>query len=93
MNYDSLSKFLRIARCSIELAGDINSIAKLQEAAQDYSTGLSKKQVKIIEHIKLMEVQIQNKPSLAEVKRNIFKLERLMGSKIPEKAFSIANIN
>lgn len=93
MNYESLSKFLRIARCAIELAGDVNSNPKLQEDAKDYSAGLSSNQKKILQQIKVIELELNLNPSLTNVKKNIAKLEKLMGCKIPEKAFNTTNIN
>lgn len=91
INYQTLKNFLRVSRLSLELCSEINSEKTLQELTDDYSAGLSKKQTKILEHIKIMELELNGLPNLASVKRNMFKLEKLMGSKIPSQVF--LNIN
>jgi hypothetical protein len=93
INYENLKFFLRVSRIGIELAGEVNSNNKVKEAAEDYSTGLSRNQQKILEQIKVMELELNLNPSLNNVKKNILKLERLMGCNIPSKAFNQLNIN
>lgn len=93
INYENLKFFLRVSRIGIEMAGEINSNQKVQEAANDYSAGLSSNQKKILEQIKIMELELSRNPSLNSVKKNILKLEKLMGCNIPSKAFNQLNIN
>ena len=90
MNYESLKKFLRISRLSIEIAGEINSEEKLKEITGMYETGLSDKQKKILTHIRKMELGLKE-PDLSTVKRQIVVLERLMGGKIPSRVFTLLN--
>lgn len=93
IDYTNLSKFLRIARLGLDVAKDINSNRKLMEDSENYSSGLSKQQVKIYQQIEKMEGLLMDVPNLNRIKKEILVLERLMGSKIPEKAFSTVNIN
>ena len=90
IDYTNLKFFLRVARLGIECAGEVNSNKQLQKDSENYSSGLTKQQEKILAHIKVMESDFSD---YAMVKRNIAKLEKLMGSKIPEKAFTTVNIN
>lgn len=92
INYDNLKLFLRVSRLGIELAGEINSNKNVMQAANDYSAGLSDNQKAILAQINKMEYDLKT-PTLSSVKKNIAKLERLMGCKIPEKAFNTVNIN
>jgi hypothetical protein len=91
INYITLKQFLRVTRVSIELAGEINSSQIIKQDSGDYSHGLSAKQQKILKHVQDMEKQLE-KPTMANIKRSIYKLERLTGSKIPQNIFSLEPI-
>lgn len=84
MNYENLKLFLRVSRLSIELMGEVNSEEKLKEITGDYSTGLTEKQQKILNHIIFIESELKGNPIESNIKKYVLKLERLTDRKILE---------